>query len=121
MLLINRSPGMFIVLANLVVFGVIGVEIWMWTAASTLAVAFTLTLIAVCAGVICLSAVRLLDDATGLPATAPVAAAADAAAAVVAAPVAMAPAVVQAADVTVAVPAPAPAPAPRTRPTVAHV
>jgi hypothetical protein len=62
-MLIDRSPGLFIVLANVVVFGVIGVEVWMWTAASVLAVAFTLLLIATFAGVICAVTLRLLDDA----------------------------------------------------------
>jgi hypothetical protein len=112
MLLINRSPGMFIVLANIVVFGVIGVEIWMWTAASTLAVAGTLALIAVTAGVICLSAVHLIDDASGIePKAAPVAQPTPE-------PVFMTSSAVSPADVSVAVPAAARAP--RTR-TVAHV
>jgi len=65
---LDRSPGAFIVLANLVVYGVIGVEIWMWTVASVAAVAVTLALIAVVAGVICHSAVSLMDDGISVPA-----------------------------------------------------
>ena len=66
-MLIDRSPGLFIVLANVVVYGVIGVEAWMWTASSVLAVAFTLLLIATLAGVICAVTLRLLDDAAPAP------------------------------------------------------
>lgn len=60
--LLDRSPGAFIALANLVVYGVVCVEIWMWTAASVAAVAVTLTLIAVCAGLICRAVLHLMDD-----------------------------------------------------------
>jgi len=62
MSLINRSPGMFIVLAALVVYGVIGIEIWMWVSATVFAVAVTLLLIAVTAGLICRGVLRLMDD-----------------------------------------------------------
>jgi hypothetical protein len=99
MWLIDRSSGAFIALANLVVYGVIGVEIWMWTAASVLAVAFTLVLIAAVAGVICRATLHLMDDAAPgpVPGSVPVRVAAPAALAVTPAP---------------AAPAPAPAPAP---------
>jgi len=60
--LIDRSPGAFIVLANTVVYGVVGAEIWMWTASSAAAVAVTLALIAVCAGCICFATLRLMED-----------------------------------------------------------
>ncbi|UTI64910.1 hypothetical protein NBH00_01580 [Paraconexibacter antarcticus] len=62
-MLIDRSPGLFIALANVVVFGVVGVEAWMWTASSVLAVAFTLLLIVTVAGGICAVTLRLLDGA----------------------------------------------------------
>jgi hypothetical protein len=70
---LDRSPGAFIALANLVVYGVVAAEIWMWTAASVAAVASTLLLIIVCAGFICRAALRLMDDgASARPAPAPV-------------------------------------------------
>jgi hypothetical protein len=82
---VNRSPGTFIVFANLVVYGVICVEIWMWTAATTAVVAATLALIAICAALICRSVLVLMDDdeaddiagvqAAAAPAPAPAAAA----------------------------------------------
>lgn len=97
MLTIDRSPGQFIVWSNLVVYGVIGTEIWMWTAASVLAVAFTLALIATIAGLICRGMNRVLEERADVPAplgadaapAAPAVAAASpaAAAAVAAAPV----------------------------------
>ncbi|WP_372791742.1 hypothetical protein [Paraconexibacter sp.] len=55
------------VLAFGVVYGVIAAEIWMWTAASTAAVAVTLALIIVVAGLICRSAVALLADGVTTP------------------------------------------------------
>lgn len=96
MWLIDRSPGAFIVLANLVVFGVIGVEIWMWTAASVPAVAFTLLLIAAVAGVICRATLHLMDDAAPgpVPDSVPVRATAPAALAATPASAAPAPAAV---------------------------
>lgn len=69
--LLDRSPGAFIALANLVVYGVVCVEIWMWTAASVAAVAVTLTLIAVTAALICRAVLHLMDDGVS-PAPAPV-------------------------------------------------
>lgn len=62
MFLINRTPGGFIALANVVVYGVIGLEIWMWTVASVAAVAGVLVFIALCAVLICRSVVHLMDD-----------------------------------------------------------
>lgn len=61
---IDRSPGAFIVLANVVVYGVVGAEIWMWTASSVAAVAVTLALIVACAAFICRAALSLMDDGT---------------------------------------------------------
>jgi hypothetical protein len=69
---INRSPGTFIVFANLVVYGVICVEIWMWTVATVAAITVTLVLIALCAGLICRSVLVLLEDGADEPAAAPV-------------------------------------------------
>jgi hypothetical protein len=46
MKLIDRSPGLFMALAFAVVYGVILMEAWMWTAASLVAVVGTLVLIA---------------------------------------------------------------------------
>ncbi len=65
MKLIDRSPGRFIALAFAVVYGVILTEAWMWTAASLLAVAFTLVLIAVTALAIGHALHVLLDDQDG--------------------------------------------------------
>lgn len=50
------------IVANVVVYGVVAAEIWMWTAASVAAVAVTLSLIVVCAGFICRAALNLMDD-----------------------------------------------------------
>lgn len=61
--LIDRSAGGFIALANVIVFGVVGAEIWMWTVATTAAIAVTLALIAVVAGVICAAVLHVMDDA----------------------------------------------------------
>ena len=49
-------------LAAYVVYGVIAVEIWMWTAESVAAVALTLGLIAATAAGIARFALRLMDD-----------------------------------------------------------
>jgi len=83
---LDRSPGAFIALATLVVYGVVSVEIWMWTVASVAAVAVTLTLIAVTAVLICRSVLHLMEDGTSAapvasptPAAAPRAVAAPAA------------------------------------------
>jgi hypothetical protein len=62
---IDRSPGGFLAFAGVVVYGVIGVEAWMWTEASVVAVAATLTLIAFTAGCICFAVVRLMEDVSG--------------------------------------------------------
>ncbi|WP_205696888.1 hypothetical protein [Conexibacter sp. SYSU D00693] len=64
MKLIDRSPGLFICAAFAVVYGVIGVEAWMWTAASVAAVAGTLTLIIAVALAIGTAFYKLLDDGT---------------------------------------------------------
>lgn len=52
------------IVANVVVFGVVAAEIWMWNAASVAAVTVTLALIVVCAGFICRAALSLMDDGT---------------------------------------------------------
>jgi membrane protein YdbS with pleckstrin-like domain len=65
MKLIDRSPGRFMVLTFAVVYGVILTEAAMWTAASALAVAGTLVLIAVTALIIGHALHRLLDDEDG--------------------------------------------------------
>ena len=63
--LIDRSPGRFMVLTFAVVYGVILTEAWMWTAASVLAVAGTLLLIAGTALGIGHGLHRLMDDEDG--------------------------------------------------------
>lgn len=68
---LDRSPGAFIALATLVVYGVVSVEIWMWTVASVAAVAVTLTLIAVTAVLICRSVLHLMEDGTSAPVASP--------------------------------------------------
>ena len=73
MSLINRSPGAFVVLASVVVYGVVCAEIWTWTVASTAAVVSTFVLIGIVAAVICRSVLVLLDDATDTVAFAAVA------------------------------------------------
>ncbi len=65
MKLIDRSPGRFMALTFAVVYGVILTEAAMWTAASTLAVAGTLVLIAVTALAIGHALHGLLDDEDG--------------------------------------------------------
>lgn len=67
MSLIDRTPGGFIALAAYVVYGVVAVEIWMWTAESAAAVAITLALILAVAASIAWYAVRLMDDGTEAP------------------------------------------------------
>jgi hypothetical protein len=67
---IDRSPGAFIGLAAFVVYGVIAVEIWMWTAESAVAVAATLLLIIACAVMILRFALHLMDDGSGVEAVA---------------------------------------------------
>ena len=52
MKLIDRSPSLFLALAFVVVYGVIGIEVAMWMIATPLAVFGTLALIAVVAALI---------------------------------------------------------------------
>jgi hypothetical protein len=62
MRLIDKSPALFILLAYLVVYSVIGVE--MWTSATVAAVALTLFLIASIAACLCAWMFHVLDEAT---------------------------------------------------------
>lgn len=64
MRLIDESPGLFLATAGAVVYTVIGIEIWMWTAESVVAVAMTLALIAMIAVGIVLWMSSVLEDAT---------------------------------------------------------
>lgn len=75
MTLINRSPGAFIVLANVVVFGTIGAEAWMWGTATVAAVAATFVLIIAIALLIGYAAVRMMDDSVSTPSDRPAVAA----------------------------------------------
>jgi hypothetical protein len=61
---INRSPGAFIVLCAVMVYGVIGLEIAMWNVAAVVAVAVVLLVVIGLAVVILLAALRLIDEAT---------------------------------------------------------
>lgn len=69
--LIDRSPGGFFALVGVVVYGVIGVEVWMCVADSVAVLAGTLTLIAITAGLICLFMVNLLSDGSDEPGSEP--------------------------------------------------
>ena len=53
MKLLDRSPGGFIVAANAVVFGTIGVEVWMLIIQSVAAMIFTMVLIGMIAALLC--------------------------------------------------------------------
>lgn len=64
MRLIDESPGLFLATAAVVVYSVIGVEIWMWTAESAVAVGMTLALVAAVALGIVVWMGSVLEDAT---------------------------------------------------------
>ncbi|QEC50372.1 hypothetical protein FSW04_24160 [Baekduia soli] len=53
MKLLDRSPGGFIIAANAVVFGTVGVEVWMLIIQSVAAMIFTMILIAMIAALLC--------------------------------------------------------------------
>jgi hypothetical protein len=69
---INRSPGLFALVAFAVVYGVVAAEVWMCVTGTIAALVAVLLLIAVVAVLICRSVVRLLadEDGTGVPAQA---------------------------------------------------
>jgi hypothetical protein len=69
---INRSPGLFALVAFAVVYGVVAAEVWMCVTGTIAALVAVLLLIAVVAALICRSVVRLLadEDGTGFPAQA---------------------------------------------------
>jgi hypothetical protein len=66
---INRSPGLFALVAFGVVYGVVAAEVWMCVTGTIAALVAVLLLIAVVAVLICRSVVRLLadEDGTGVP------------------------------------------------------
>lgn len=53
MSLIDRTPGGFITVANIVLFGVVALEAWMLTTGSALAMYATLALVVAVAGALC--------------------------------------------------------------------
>jgi hypothetical protein len=60
MSLLDTSPGGFIGVANCVLYGTVGVECWMLTTDSMLAMAATLALIVTIAGLLCRWMLRLM-------------------------------------------------------------
>ncbi|HYF25924.1 MAG TPA: hypothetical protein VD931_09320 [Baekduia sp.] len=68
----DRSPGLFIIAAFALVYGVIAVEAWMYATATFAAVAITFALIVVLALYLVSYFHHLLEDEDGEPVAAPV-------------------------------------------------